>query len=94
MKSRGNSSHMGTYLMTEDASAASLKPDFSFEIGVHVCVYLDYSSRYGIGYILSDGTYGLFFNDNTLVVQHEKVTSNLLRYFEKEYAQNGQRVYR
>lgn len=30
--------------------------------------YVDYSSKYGVGYILSNGTYGVFYNDSTKII--------------------------
>ena len=32
-----------------------------------VCVkkWIDYSSKYGIGYFLSNGSFGVYFNDST-----------------------------
>lgn len=38
-------------------------------MGVHVALHIDYSSKYGIGYILSNGTSGLYFNDNTYMLK-------------------------
>mmetsp|Transcript_21031 Transcript_21031/g.18658 ORF Transcript_21031/g.18658 Transcript_21031/m.18658 type:complete len:300 (+) Transcript_21031:809-1708(+) len=33
-----------------------------------VVEYVDYSTKYGVGYILSNGTYGVFYNDSTKIV--------------------------
>jgi polo-like kinase 1 len=30
--------------------------------------WIDYSSKYGIGYILSNQSYGVFFNDSTKIL--------------------------
>jgi polo-like kinase 1 len=30
--------------------------------------WIDYSSKYGIGYILSNNSYGVFFNDSTKIL--------------------------
>ena len=35
---------------------------------VHVLEYVDYSSKYGIGYLLSNNTFGVFFNDSTKII--------------------------
>lgn len=32
---------------------------------VFVKKWVDYSSKYGLGYLLSDGTTGIYFNDST-----------------------------
>ncbi len=39
---------------------------------VYVALYLDYTERYGVGYMLTNGTLGFFFNDmsNILLVQN------------------------
>ena len=35
---------------------------------VSVKKWIDYSSKYGIGYILSNNSYGVFFNDSTKIL--------------------------
>ena len=37
------------------------------ELDVHVTKWIDYSTKYGLGYLLSDGTAGVVFNDSTRV---------------------------
>lgn len=32
---------------------------------IYVKKWVDYSSKYGLGYLLSDGTTGIYFNDCT-----------------------------
>ena len=32
--------------------------------------YVDYSSKYGMGYKLSNGSYGVVFNDQSKIVMH------------------------
>ena len=34
--------------------------------------WVDYSSKYGLGYLLSNGSTGVFFNDSTKIVAHPK----------------------
>jgi polo-like kinase 1 len=52
---------------TQDSKAANLKgPD------VWVKKWVDYSSKYGLGYLLSNGACGVFFNDSTKVVLDSK----------------------
>lgn len=36
---------------------------------VHVTQWMDYTCKYGVGYVLSDGSSGVWFNDSTKVVQ-------------------------
>ena len=40
-----------------------VKPDYE----VYVTKWVDYSSKYGLGYLLSDGTSGLVFKDLTRI---------------------------
>lgn len=35
---------------------------------IFVIEYVDYSSKYGVGYLLSNNTYGVFFNDSTKII--------------------------
>jgi polo-like kinase 1 len=35
---------------------------------VWVKKWVDYSSKYGLGYILSNGSIGVFFNDSTKII--------------------------
>jgi hypothetical protein len=38
---------------------------------VYVKKWVDYSSKYGLGYLLSDGTTGIYFNDSTKMMLDE-----------------------
>eukprot|EP00919_Chromeraceae_sp_WS-2016_P048115 GHVR01114018.1.p1 GENE.GHVR01114018.1~~GHVR01114018.1.p1 ORF type:complete len:154 (+),score=0.62 GHVR01114018.1:918-1379(+) len=35
---------------------------------IHVKKWVDYSTKYGLGYLLSDGSTGVFFNDSTKII--------------------------
>lgn len=35
---------------------------------LYVTKWVDYSSKYGVGYILSDGSVGVYFNDSTKII--------------------------
>ena len=54
---------------TADVSIASFPP-------VWVTKWVDYTSKYGLGYRLSDGTFGVVFNDATKMSQGEKCETN------------------
>lgn len=45
--------------------------------------YVDFSSKYGMGYKLSNGQYGVLFNDSTKIL----LDSNLFNF---DYIQRGQ----
>ena len=35
-----------------------------------VTKFVDFSSKYGLGYMLSNGSYGVLFNDSTKIILH------------------------
>jgi polo-like kinase 1 len=35
-----------------------------------VVQFVDFSSKYGLGYKLSNGSYGVLFNDSTKIITH------------------------
>lgn len=39
---------------------------------IYVKKWVDYSSKYGLGYLLSNGGTGVFFNDSTKIVLDPK----------------------
>ena len=39
---------------------------------IHVKKWVDYSSKYGLGYLLSNGSTGVFFNDSTKIILDSK----------------------
>ena len=43
-----------------------------FENNIFVEKWVDYSCKYGLSYILSDGTVGVYFNDNTKMTTDPK----------------------
>jgi polo-like kinase 1 len=43
--------------------------------------WVDYSSKYGLGYLLSNGSSGVFFNDSTKIVLDP--TGSYLEYMER-----------
>lgn len=34
---------------------------------VTVVCYVDYSTKYGLGYVLSNGVYGVYYNDSSIL---------------------------
>jgi polo-like kinase 1 len=52
-------------------------------VEIFVKKWVDYSSKYGLGYLLSNGSTGVFFNDSTKIVSHPKNT--YFEYMEKKY---------
>jgi len=52
-------------------------------VGVHVTKWVDYSTKYGLGYLLSNGTAGVVFNDSTRITL--EVESGKFEYMEKKH---------
>lgn len=48
---------------------------------VWVSKWIDYSSKYGLGYLLSDNAAGVFFNDSTKIVVAQG--DNMFYYYER-----------
>jgi len=44
------------------------KPQKTDNEYISVKKWIDYSSKYGIGYILNNNSYGVFFNDSTKIL--------------------------
>jgi len=38
-----------------------------------VTKFVDFSSKYGLGYMLSNGSYGVLFNDSTKIILHSNL---------------------
>lgn len=49
---------------------------------VWVQKWIDYSSKYGLGYLLSDSSAGVFFNDSTKIVAEQ--TGPVFYYYERK----------
>lgn len=49
---------------------------------VWVTKWVDYSSKYGLGYLLSDMSAGVFFNDSTKIVAEP--SGNTFFYYERK----------
>jgi hypothetical protein len=52
----------------QDSSKGSLRHNLSGVNSIYVKKWVDYSSKYGLGYLLSDGTTGIYFNDSTKMI--------------------------
>lgn len=55
-----------------------------------VLEYVDYSSKYGVGYLLSDSCYGVFFNDSTKILFSPP--NNLIHYIDRKSADREDKV--
>lgn len=51
-------------------------------IPIHAKKWIDYTSKYGIGYVLSDGSIGVYFNDATKIIFDKNQKE--FEYYEKQ----------
>eukprot|EP00557_Chaetoceros_sp_GSL56_P003610 CAMPEP_0176492430 /NCGR_PEP_ID=MMETSP0200_2-20121128/8992_1 /TAXON_ID=947934 /ORGANISM="Chaetoceros sp., Strain GSL56" /LENGTH=743 /DNA_ID=CAMNT_0017889987 /DNA_START=590 /DNA_END=2821 /DNA_ORIENTATION=- len=61
----------GLYLESNSKAPVSSKPAQTVEVGraeKWVTRYVDYTSKYGLGFLFNDGSAGVYFNDSTKVV--------------------------
>ena len=59
------------YFKTETAKNSQNRNGLHGCHGIYVKKWVDYSSKYGLGYLLSDGTTGIYFNDATKMLIDE-----------------------
>ena len=57
---------------------------------VWVTKWVDYSSKYGLGYLLSDISAGVFFNDSTKIVAES--TGNQFYYYERKAVGSNEKM--
>lgn len=48
-----------------------------------IFIRVDYSAKYGLGYLMSDGSFGVYYNDNTKMVLDPSNT--YIEYLEKQH---------
>ena len=54
----------------------------SADVPIHAKKWIDYTSKYGLGYILSNGSVGVFFNDATKIIL--ECNGNKFDYYERK----------
>ena len=60
------------------ALSTSKKNDSNYtKSEIYVKKWVDYSSKYGLGYLLSNGCSGVFFNDYTKIIFDPKTFTNI-----------------
>ena len=62
------------------------KDDNNIGPDIWIKKWADYSSKYGLGYLLSNGNAGVFFNDNTTIILNTK--SNEFNYIESKESES------
>ena len=58
---------------------------------IYVVKFVDMSSKYGIGYLLSNGFCGVFFNDSTKIILNPN--TNIFYYIEKKHKDTPSKVH-
>jgi polo-like kinase 1 len=66
---------------TAGIGGTSMKNTKQTRAEIHVRKWVDYSTKYGLGYILSNGSCGVFFNDSTKIILEPK--AGFFEYIEK-----------
>jgi len=61
--------------MLPNVPSSSVKLGKNTKSEVWVKKWVDYSSKYGLGYLLSNGTTGVFFNDSSKIILDQKSVS-------------------
>lgn len=56
------------YFKTENNARNTTKLNLGGYNPVYIKKWVDYSSKYGLGYLLSDGSTGIYFNDSTKMI--------------------------
>lgn len=56
------------YFKPDSAKAPQQRPSLNGYSPIYVKKWVDYSSKYGLGYLLSDGSTGIYFNDSSKMV--------------------------
>jgi polo-like kinase 1 len=51
---------------------------------IWICKWVDYASKYGVGYQLSNGNYGVYFNDATKIILHAGGDASTIEYVERK----------
>lgn len=59
----------------QSKSNDSFKTLFTNAHYIHVDTYIDYSNKYGIGYLLTNKSYGVMFSDSTKIIQEHKCST-------------------
>jgi polo-like kinase 1 len=59
------------YFNKTESSKTYTRQNLTNYHSVYVKKWVDYSSKYGLGYLLSDGTTGIYFNDSTKMIIDE-----------------------
>ncbi len=65
---KSNPQLLNNNFLKPDSSKVSQRLTLSGYQSIYVKKWVDYSSKYGLGYLLSDGTTGIYFNDSTKMI--------------------------
>jgi polo-like kinase 1 len=57
---------------------------------IHVKKWVDYSTKYGLGYLLTDGSTGVYFNDSTKIILDK--SGEAFEYIEKKAGERADTI--
>jgi len=78
------------HLNNNDSVQSAKKTVHPSQKEVFVKKWIDYSDKYGIGYLLSNGMYGVYFNDTSNIVMGGNASK--IYYIEKKAPENKNQV--
>ena len=65
---KSNTQLLSNNYFKPDSAKGNLRQSLNGVNSIYVKKWVDYSSKYGLGYLLSDGTTGIYFNDSTKMI--------------------------
>ena len=85
----GNSNKINEKNIPKNKPNLSEEPNFEY-LDIRIKKYVDYSSKYGLGYLLYNGFYGVVFNDKSKIVLNP--STNYLFYIEGKRVNNQEEI--
>ena len=85
----GSSNPMSTSGVHAEGNLRKDKNNFMLS-ELHVKKWVDYSTKYGLGYLLSDGSTGVYFNDSTKMILDSK--GEMVDYIERKSGEKNDTV--
>ena len=85
----GNSNKINEKNIPKNQPNLSEEPNFEY-LDIRIKKYVDYSSKYGLGYLLYNGFYGVIFNDKSKIVLNP--STNYLFYIEGKRVNNQEEI--
>jgi len=90
-RARPFSSHQPIASVSSTGQIKESNEEILAKLGIHVTKWIDYSTKYGLGYMLSDGTSGVAFNDHTKLIMPKSM--NKIEYILRKGEQQRESLY-